>query len=64
MGKFKRGGFIFLTWKGDHVPEHVHVYKNGRLILKWDLEKWELLAGRASRRLRTILESLRQEGLL
>ena len=26
MGKVRRGGFVFLWWKGDHPPRHVHVY--------------------------------------
>jgi len=29
-----------VTWKGDHSPHHVHVYRDGTLVLKWDLEKW------------------------
>ena len=27
MGKIRRGGFVFLTWIGDHSPYHVHVMK-------------------------------------
>ena len=34
MPKIRRGGYVFLTWKGDHSPRHVHVYRDGRLILK------------------------------
>ena len=35
MGKIRRGGFVFVTWKGDHSPYHVHVYRDGTLVLKW-----------------------------
>jgi hypothetical protein len=23
MGKIRRGGYVFITWKGDHGPPHV-----------------------------------------
>ena len=38
MGKYRRGGYVFITWKGDHPPRHVHVYRDGKLIVKWDLD--------------------------
>jgi hypothetical protein len=38
MGKIRRGGFVFVTWKGDHSPHHVHAYRDGALVVKWDLE--------------------------
>jgi hypothetical protein len=37
MGKIRRGGDVFISWKSDHPPRHVHVYREGRLIVKWDL---------------------------
>jgi len=39
--KFRRGGFVFLAWKGDLSPRHVHVYRDGALVVKWDLDKEE-----------------------
>jgi hypothetical protein len=36
--KIRRGGFIFLAWVGDHSPRHVHVYRDGMLVVKWDLD--------------------------
>ena len=38
MGKCRRGGFVFVTWKRDHSTYHVHVYRDGSLVVKWDLE--------------------------
>ena len=29
---------MFITWKGDHPPQHVHVYRDGKLVVKWDLD--------------------------
>jgi hypothetical protein len=64
MGKTKRGGFVFLTWKGDHPPAHVHVFRNRKLVLKWDLERGRPITGDASRRIRKLIAELRKEGLL
>ncbi len=50
MGKIRRGDHVFLTWKGDHAPRHVHVYKNGKMILKWDLENGKAMRGRPTKR--------------
>jgi hypothetical protein len=64
MSKVRRGGFVFLAWKGDHNPRHVHVYRDGRLVLKWDLERQMVMRGRASRRLLALITNLLKEGLL
>lgn len=64
MGKIRRGGYIFLTWKGDHSPRHVHVYRDGKLVLKWDLEQGKAMAGRPTRRILQVIERLQHEGLL
>lgn len=64
MGKLRRGNYVLLTWKGDHAPRHVHVYKDSKLVVKWDLENWLPMKGKASRRLLQILEELEKEGQL
>lgn len=64
MAKVRRGGFVFLTWKGDHGPRHVHVYRNGRRVVKWDLDNDTAMEGRASRRVLELIEELRLEGAL
>ncbi len=64
MGKIRRGGYIFVTWKGDHSPRHVHVYRDGVLIVKWDLDNRTPMAGRVTRRLRGLIEELERERLL
>jgi cell wall-associated NlpC family hydrolase len=64
MAKLRRGGFIFLTWKGDHGPRHVHVYRGGRLVLKWDLDNEKAMAGKPTRRVLELIRGLRMEGLL
>ena len=64
MGKVRRGNYVFLTWKGDHSPRHVPVYRDSRLVVKWDLENWQPMEGKAKRRLLQIIEALESEGVL
>ena len=64
MGKTRRGGFVFVTWKGDHSPYHVHVYRDGSLVVKWDLANDVAMEGQASRRILRLIAELREEGLL
>jgi hypothetical protein len=64
MPKIRRGGYVFLAWVGDHPPRHVHVYRDGKLVVKWDLENWRPMKGRASLRVIRYLLELREEGRL
>jgi hypothetical protein len=64
MGKIRRGNYIFLTWKGDHSPRHVHVYMKSRLVVKWDLENWQPMQGRAERKVLQLIQELEAEGKL
>jgi hypothetical protein len=64
MGKVRRGGYVFLTWKGDHSPRHVHVYRDGVLVVKWDLDDNKPMIGKASRRVHALIKELEAEGAL
>ncbi|MDP1587957.1 MAG: DUF4160 domain-containing protein [Prosthecobacter sp.] len=64
MGKIRRGNFVFLSWTGDHSPRHVHVYRNGKLEVKWDLEHWQAMKGKASKRILDLIRALQEEGLI
>jgi len=64
MPKIRRGGYIFVAWKGDHPPRHVHVYRNQRLVVKWDLDNQKPMKGSASRRVLKLIHKLESEGLL
>jgi hypothetical protein len=64
MGKIRRGGHVFLTWKGNHGPRHVHVYRDGRLVVKRDLEHGMPMKGAASRRVLRLIAELEAEGRL
>jgi len=64
VGKIRRGGYVFLSWKGDHTPRHVHVYRAGKLVVKWNLEESVAIKGRASKHLRELIRTLEREGSL
>ena len=64
MGKVKRGGYVFLSWIGDHAPRHVHVYKDGNMIVKWDLENDMPMKGTATRTILKHIKELIEEGKL
>lgn len=62
--KIRRGNYVFVTWKGDHLPRHVHVYREGRFVVKWNLDSWVPMKGRATARIVKHLAALRKEGSL
>jgi len=64
MSKIRRGGFVFVAWKGDHPPRHVHVYRDRRFVVKWDLDNWRPMKGKAPRRVLELIEALQSEGAL
>jgi len=64
MGKLRRGGYVFIWWKGDHPPRHVHVYQNEKFVVKWDLDNHKPMKGNAPRRLIELIEKLDAEGML
>jgi hypothetical protein len=64
MTKIRRGGYIFVSWKGDHSPHHVHVYRDGRFVAKWNIEDGVPMSGAVNARLRTLIRELVNEGRL
>ncbi len=61
MGREKRGGYIIEWWMGDHNPEHVHVYKDGKEIAKIIVPSLRILSGKMNKKLRNIMEDLVKE---
>ena len=55
---------MFLSWIGDHSPRHVHVYKDGSLVVKWDLDHQVAMKGQVTARIRRLIEELVEEGKL
>jgi len=64
VGKVRRGNFLFLTWKGDHSPRHVHVYRDRKLVVKWNLDDRVPMKGRPTARVLQLIAELEREELL
>ena len=64
MTKIKRDGFIFVTWIGDHPPKHVHIFKDGKLVVKWDLENCKEMKGTVNKKILSAIKKLIKEGSL
>ena len=64
MGKQRIGGYVFVTWVGDHHPRHVHVFRNQRLVLKWNLDDDVAMFGKITGRLCRLIRALRKSGKL
>jgi hypothetical protein len=65
LGRIRRGGYIFDFWVGDHLPRHVHVLRDRKLIAKVELdEQLTVMEGKINRRIRKILKTLVKEGKL
>ncbi len=63
MGKIRRGNYLFVSWIGDH-GHHVHVFRDGELVVKWDLDNDTAIQGQASRKIRDLIGELVEEGQL
>jgi len=64
VAKIRRGNYIFVAWIGDHSPRHVHVYRDSKLVVKWDLDAWLPMRGDATAQVKKYLRQLVEEGLL
>jgi len=64
MAKIRRGNYVFLAWSGDHGPRHVHVYRDKKLVVKWDLDHGVAMRGSATQRVLKLIKELQAEGRL
>jgi hypothetical protein len=62
VGRWKRGGVIVVLYATDHDPRHVHVFEDGKRLLKFNLESWTVMEGTLTSKARRALEELRKEG--
>ncbi|MBI3800558.1 MAG: DUF4160 domain-containing protein [Deltaproteobacteria bacterium] len=61
VSRKKRGGYLFVSFKGDHPPRHVHVFRGKKLIARWDLTNQRVLSGAISAQVRKYLKELYEE---
>ena len=64
MGRWKRYGVIVVLFSTDHDPKPVHVFEDGKRLLKFNLENWTVMEGKLTSKARKALETLRHEGIL
>ena len=46
------------------LQRHAHVYRDGKLVVKWELDNKKAMKGAASRRVRELIAQLESAGLL
>ena len=63
VGRWRRGGVIVVLYANDHDPRHVHVFEDGKRLLKFDIESWTVMEGTLTSKARKAVESLREEGV-
>ena len=63
MGRWKRFGVIVVLYSTDHEPKHVHIFEDGKRLLKFDIRNWKVMEGKLSPRAKKALEALRREGV-
>ncbi len=64
MPTWKRGGYVLRMYEGDHPPLHVHVFKDGKLLDRYDLVNLEFMDGTIGRHRGRVLAALRAEKLI
>lgn len=55
---------MLVTYIGDHAPRRVHVYRDSRLVVKWDLDHDEAMEGQFTRSILKHIAQLKEEGKL
>jgi len=66
MGRIRRGGYIFISWIGDHPPRHVHVYDDdANFVTRMNLETMHQMdVFKVGKRIVDLIRDPQQEGRL
>jgi hypothetical protein len=66
VARIRRGGYIFVSWIGDHPPRHVHVFAdNGKFVGRVNLESLLSITGEAvDEKILEVIRELKKEGRL
>jgi Domain of unknown function (DUF4160) len=64
MGRWKRHGVIVVLFSTDHDPKHVHVFEDGKRLLKFNTKTWTVMEGKMTPKAKKALRTLRKEGIL
>ncbi len=47
----------------DHDPRHVHIYEDGKRLLKFNIDSWKVMEGKLTAKSKKALEALKEEGV-
>ena len=61
---WKARGYVVRLYENDHRPLHVHIFKDGRPLDRYDLENGQLMDGTAGRHAGRVLAALRDLDLI
>lgn len=64
MAKWKSGGYVFVAYATDHPPPHIHIFKDGQLLDRYDLENGEFMDGTIGRHRGRVLRAMRSLKLI
>lgn len=64
MPTWKRRGYIFRMYQNDHPPLHVHIFKDGKQLDRYDMENGKFMDGTVGRHKGRVLQAMQEVGLL
>jgi hypothetical protein len=63
LATWKHGGYIIRMYANDHPPLHVHIFRDGKQLDRWDIEHQQWMDGTIGGHHGRALEALRACGL-
>lgn len=63
MSRWKRCGVIVVLYSTDHDPRHVHIFEDGKRLLKFNIENWVVMEGTLTTKAKKALNVLQKEGV-
>jgi len=61
---WKCRGYIFRIYQNDHPPLHVHIFKDGQQLDRYDLENGVFMDDSIGRHRGRVLAAMREVGLI
>ena len=64
MPTWKSGGYVLRMYENDHPPPHVHIFKDGVALDRYDLRNARFMDGTIGRHRGRVLAAMRAVGLI
>jgi len=61
---WKSGGYLFRMYQNDHPPLHVHIFKDGKPLDRYDMENGKFMDETIGRHRGRVLRAMRDAGLI